>query len=48
MKINYSAGKYNNREWAVFCVPSCTWIFPTQKGRKAAERLAEKLNKKAV
>lgn len=47
MRIDYEIGKYKGR-WSVFCVPSCTWIFPTQKGRKAAERLAEKLNKNAV
>lgn len=44
MRIDYEIGKYKNRQWAVFCVPSCTWIFPTKKGKRGAEQLAKRLN----
>jgi hypothetical protein len=44
----YSAGIYRGqgpRRWAVFCSQSRTWYFPTKTGKRAAEIMAQELNK---
>ena len=41
--MNYEAGKYNGRKWAVFCCKSRTWIF-TKGGRRGAVKKAQELN----
>jgi hypothetical protein len=48
----YKTGEYRGESgrfrWAVFDIMTHVWYFPTHYGKKAAERLAKRLNKEAV